>query len=106
MLLRTSLLVVTLLFVTIPTVSASIFAEESASLKRALRIDRILRTSTGDILREQQIRARLLMSTSVSIEHIWKTWNLVPTTDTTLSYTLTLQKYALSCEIAAMKAVF
>jgi hypothetical protein len=103
---RIIFLIVAFLFISITTLSASTYTEEVSALRKVLRIDRTIRTSTGDILREQRNRARLLMSTSANIGTIWNTWNLVPTIDKTLSYTLTLQQYALSCEIAAMKSVY
>ncbi len=103
---RIIFLIVAFLFISIATASASTYAEEASSLRKVLRIDRTIRTSTGDVLREQRNRARLLMTTSTRIGNIWDTWNLVPTTDHTLDYTLTLQKYRLSCEIAAMKAIY
>ncbi len=103
---RIIFLIVAFLFITINTASASTYTEEVSSLRKVLRIDRTIRSSTGDILREQKARARLLISTSARIGNIWDTWNLVPTTDKTLSYTLTLQQYALSCEIAAMKSIY
>ena len=103
---RIIFLIVAFLFISITTASASTYTEEVSSLRKVLRIDRTIRTSTGDVLREQRNRARLLMTTSTRIGNIWDTWNLVPTTDHTLDYTLTLQKYRLSCEIAAMKAIY
>ena len=76
------------------------------ALSRVIRIDKDIREDTENTLLNKKRRAALLIETSKNIGNLMNTWNLVPTRDKTLDYTLTLQKYKLSCEIAAMKAVF
>jgi len=75
-------------------------------LKRILRLDETIRTSTGKTLTQKKNRATILKNHQKSLENLIETWNYIPTTDRTLNYTLTLQKYKLSCEIAAMKAIY
>ena len=75
-------------------------------LKRILRLDETIRTSTGKTLAQKKNRATILKNHQTSIANLIETWNYIPTTDKTLEYRLTLQKYKLSCEIAAMKAIY
>lgn len=91
----------------LPSVSASVQLEDTAwSMKRVLKLDETIRSGSGRSIIEKKRRWELLAGVSKNINTIYTTWNLIPTTDKTLEYTLTLQKYKLSCEIAAMKAVF
>lgn len=76
------------------------------ALSRVMRLDQDIREDSKNSLLNKKRRAALLIETSKNIGNLMNTWNLVPTTDKTLEYTLTLQKYKLSCEIAAMKTVF
>lgn len=76
------------------------------SLKRVLWIDAAIRTGSGNMIDMKKKRAELLYRSEINIKNIFETWNYIPTTDRTTGYTLTLQKYRLSCEIAAMKSVF
>jgi len=48
----------------------------------------------------------ILKNHQKSLSNLIETWNYIPTTDKTLQYNLTLQKYSLSCEIAAMRTVY
>jgi hypothetical protein len=75
-------------------------------LGRILKLDETIRTSTGTTLIQKKNRAMILKNHQKSLSNLIETWNYIPTTDKTLGYTLTLQKYSLSCEIAAMKAVY
>jgi Peptidase_C39 like family len=75
-------------------------------LGRILKLDHTIRTSTGKTLTQKKQRGIILKNNQRSIANLIETWNYIPTTDRTLDYTLTLQKYKLSCEIAAMKAVY
>ena len=75
------------------------------SLGRVLKLDHIIRTDTGSTLDEKKKRSALLYRSQENIKNIFDTWNTVPTTDRSLEYILTLQKYRLSCEIAAMTTV-
>lgn len=107
MFLRISLLFVLLVVLVTPTTYAAVNIEDSAwILNRVLRHDTVIRTNTWDTLHEKRRRGELLTLGSQNIANLLTTWNLIPTTDKTLEYTLTLQKYKLSCEIAAMKAIF
>ena len=90
--------------------SSYIYADEYTNtaswLKRLLRLDQSIRASTSSSIDKKQKRATIIKNNIEDIENLVHTWNYVPTTDKTLSYTLTLQKYKLSCEIAAMKAIY
>jgi uncharacterized protein YvpB len=75
-------------------------------LDRILKLDHTIRTSTGKALIQKQNHATILKNHQKSLSNLIETLNYIPTTDKTLDYTLTLQKYSLSCEIAAMRAVY
>jgi hypothetical protein len=52
------------------------------------------------------VRRNMIFSSVIrDIATLQRTWNLTPTYDATLRYTPYLQKYNLSCEIAALSMV-
>ncbi len=77
----------------------------SSTMKKILKLDASIRE--GEKTRTGSTLARNALLTI--IEREWQAkqffWWLFPTVDKTLSYPLTLQKYKLSCEIAALKIV-
>lgn len=77
----------------------------SKAFTRILEIDTTVRTSTGNLRPLQMARGRILISEAKRLTNGLSTWNLIPTTDKTLAYTLTLQKYKLSCEINVLKTI-
>lgn len=74
-------------------------------LKRILRLDETIRNSTIKTQAPKKNRAIILQNNQESLGNLIETWNYIPTTDNTLDYTFSLQKYKLSCEIAAIKIV-
>lgn len=90
LILRTLLILATLSMCTpIMHVSAAYTDDiiSSGLLRRVLHADEIIRTNTGNSLKFRILRGKLLTSNSF-LEPFMHTWNIVPTTDRTLSYTL------------------
>lgn len=94
------------LFLPLSQIHADEQFDAAWGLKRILRLDETIRTSTGKTLDYKKKRATIIKNNQKSLSNLIETWNYIPTTDRTLDYTLTLQKYKLSCEIAAMKAIY
>jgi hypothetical protein len=71
------------------------------NLTKILKLD--AETKTSSLGKFQ--RNNLLHRTTENLATLRRIWKLKPTLDTTLSYTPYLQKYSLSCEIAALSMV-
>ena len=80
--------------VSIPSLS------HTKKLEKILELDSILMTKIRRIQRNN-----LFEGVVKDMEILRSTWNLRPTVDVTLRYTPYLQKYSLSCEIAALAMV-
>ena len=82
-------------------------AEEwTPTLFHAKRLQSILELDTEALTRTLRIkRNNLFFWATKDIEKLRRIWSLRPTFDTTLRYTPYLQKYALSCEIAALSMI-
>lgn len=69
-------------------------------------LGRILRTGNDSILMEKLFRKRaVLLEESIKLYGTFELRTRKPTLDVSSRYKLTLQKYKLSCEIAALRMV-
>ncbi len=82
-------------------------AEEGIpTLSQAKKLQSILKLDTESLTRTLRTkRNNLFLWATKDIEKLRRIWSLKPTFDATLRYTPYLQKYALSCEIAALSII-
>ena len=90
-------------FLTPPMVQA----REWIDISHVRQLRTILKIDSADIITHtMRVRRNMIFSSIVrDISTLHRTWNLTPTYDATLRYTPYLQKYALSCEIAAFVTI-
>jgi Peptidase_C39 like family len=85
---------------------ATIEKEKIPTVMQAKKLIQILSLDKRELTKQIEIKRRILLSWLVrDFSSLARTWSLKPTYDSISRYTPHLQKYALSCEIAALEMV-